>query len=180
MQPKLSIPEILEKMIAFSNGNRHDINHLMKVHSFAQTIGRLSGLPDETQYVLEAAAIVHDIAIPRCREMFGNSNPRFQESEGAVMVREFFSDSGLSDEEIDRISYLVGHHHTLTEIRGMDYQILIEADYLVNADEHAYSACNIRNFEEQYFKTDAGKQLLESIFLSSEENTLCAEKERSC
>ena len=96
------------------------------------------------------------------------------------MVREFFSDSGLSDEEIDRISYLVGYHHTLTEIRGMDYQILIEADYLVNADEHAYSACNIRNFEEQYFKTDAGKQLLESIFLSSEENTLCAEKERSC
>ena len=33
----------------------------------------------------------------------------------------------------DRIAFLISHHHTIDQIDGMDYQILIEADYLVNA-----------------------------------------------
>ena len=40
---------------------------------------------------------------------------------------------------IERIAYLVGHHHTLTNIDGMDYQILIEADFIANATENKYS-----------------------------------------
>ena len=45
------------------------------------------------------------------------------------------ADSGFDAELIDRISYLIAHHHTVTGIDGMDYQILIEADFLVNAAE---------------------------------------------
>ena len=30
------------------------------------------------------------------------------------------------------------HHHTYTGVDGIDYQILLEADYLVNADESHY------------------------------------------
>ena len=47
---------------------------------------------------------------------------------------------------------------------GADYQILIEADYLVNADESGYSKDNIRNFGEMYFKTAAGKNLLHALY----------------
>ncbi|MCH5261568.1 MAG: hypothetical protein J1F42_01505 [Lachnospiraceae bacterium] len=46
----------------------------------------------------------------------------------------------------------------------MDYQILIEADYIVNADENSYSAENLSNFEKNYFKTQTGHTLLHSIF----------------
>ena len=35
--------------------------------------------------------------------------------------------------QIARVAYLVGHHHTLRGIDGIDYQILIEADYIANA-----------------------------------------------
>ena len=60
--------------------------------------------------------------------------------------------------------YLVGHHHTLEDIQGMDYQILIEADYIVNAEESHYSIENIRHFREQIFRTESGKTILDSIY----------------
>ena len=46
----------------------------------------------------------------------------------------------------------------------MDYQILIEADYIVNAEESHYSIENIRHFREQIFRTESGKTILDSIY----------------
>ena len=59
---------------------------------------------------------------------------------------------------------ILGHHHTITNINGLDYQILIEADYIVNADESNYSQDNIRNFVNEVVKTDTGVSLLKSIY----------------
>ena len=131
----MKIAEILKKMITFSNGNIHDIDHLIKVWTYAKTIGELEGLDPETQFVLEVAAITHDIACPLCREKYGNTNGKRQEEEGGPLVRSFLADAGLSAEQVDRVAYLVSHHHTYTDIDGIDYQILIEADYIVNASE---------------------------------------------
>ena len=39
---------------------------------------------------------------------------------------------------MNRVAYLVGHHHSPEQIDGIDYQILIEADYIVNASESGY------------------------------------------
>ena len=64
----MTVSQILEKMIAFSEGNTHDIDHLTRVWAYAKTIGELEGLDPETQFVLEVAAITHDIACPLCRE----------------------------------------------------------------------------------------------------------------
>ena len=43
----MNISQIMEKMIAFSNGNLHDMNHLMCVWTYAKTIGELEGLDRE-------------------------------------------------------------------------------------------------------------------------------------
>ena len=73
-------------------------------------------------------------------------------------------DSGLSEKTIGRIAYLVGHHHTPSGADGMDYQILIEADYLVNADEGGHSKEKIQNAMRHIFKTQTGAMLLRSIY----------------
>ena len=65
--------------------------------------------------------------------------------------------------------YLVGHHHTLTGIDGPDYQILLEADYLVNASESQYPLSNVRNSLERLFRTETGKTLLRSLYLGGGE-----------
>ena len=152
------------KMIEFYHGNRHDIAHFLKVWALAKTIGELEGLDADTQYLLEATAIVHDIACPFCREKYGRADGKLQEKEGPSIVRTFLADSGMTEARVERIAYLVGHHHTLTGIDGMDYQILIEADYLVNASEKTYSPANVQNFMNTNMKTESGKKLAKALF----------------
>ena len=103
----MKITEILKKMITFSNGNIHDIDHLIKVWTYAKTIGELEGLDPETQFVLEVAAITHDIACPLCREKYGNANGKYQEIEGAPLVTEFLSRYG-NDHRTDQPRGLSG------------------------------------------------------------------------
>lgn len=160
----MPIEEIMKKMIDLAAGNHRDINHFMKVHSFAGTIGRMEGLGEGTQYVLEAAAIVHDIACPLCREKYGNAAGALQEAESEPLVRDFFSGADLPGRQLERIVFLVTHHHTYTGVDGMDYQILLEADYLVNADESRYSGKEIALFRKNVFRTASGIALLNSVF----------------
>ena len=160
----MTISQIMKKMIEFSDGNIHDIDHFIRVWSYAKTIGELEGLDSDTQFILETAAIVHDIACPLCREKYGNTNGKHQETEGEVLVREFFGGSDLTQQQIDRVAYLVGHHHTFTSVDGLDYQILLEADYIANASENGYSEKNILNFMNLLMKTDSGKALATAVF----------------
>ena len=160
----MTIAQLMEKMIAFSEGNLHDIDHFIRVWTYAKTIAGLEGLDAETQFVLEAAAITHDIACPLCREKYGNTNGKYQEMEGAAMVREFLADTDMTAAQIDRVAYLVGHHHTLRDIEGADYQILIEADYIANAEENGYSRENVARFVEKIARTGAGKRLMREVF----------------
>ena len=161
----MTISQILVKMIDYSAGNRKDIHHLMKVHSYARIIGKGEGLSEELQKITEIAAIVHDIACPLCRIKYGNTNGKYQEAEGSALTESFLADTGLTREEIARIAYLVGHHHTYEGVEGLDYQILLEADYLVNADESGYSRENILHMRDTVFQTKTGTALLESIYL---------------
>ena len=160
----MTVSQILEKMIAFSEGNIHDIDHLIRVWTYAKTIGELEGLDAGTQYVLEVAAIVHDIACPLCREKYGNTNGKHQEAEGVPMAETFLRETGMSAEQIERVKYLVGHHHTFTNIDGIDYQIRVEADYIANASENGYDAASITQFLNRVVRTDAGGRLLKSVF----------------
>ena len=164
-----SIAEMLEKMIAFSTGNIHDIDHLIRVWSYAKTIGELEGVDAETQYILEVAAITHDIACPLCREKYGNTNGKRQEEEGVPLVAEFLEDTGMTPEQIRRVQFLVGHHHTFLDVDGADWQILIEADYIANAAENVYATSNIESFLRKFAKTASGKRLIEEMFLVKEQ-----------
>lgn len=160
----MTVSEIMKKMVDFSEGNLHDINHFMKVYGFAKTIGELEKLDGETQFVLEVAAITHDIACPLCREKYGSTNGKYQEQEGMPLVRAFLADADLSETQLERVVYLVGHHHTLTGVEGLDYQILLEADYLVNADESHHSVQQIESAKRTFFRTEAGLAMLEAIY----------------
>lgn len=65
---------------------------------------------------------------------------------------------------IERVCFLVGHHHTYNMIDGLDYQILVEADFLVNAYEDNLSKNAIINVRNKLFKTKAATKMLNDIF----------------
>lgn len=158
-----------EKMIEFYRGNLRDIDHFLKVWAMAKTIGELEGLNSHTQEVLELTAVVHDIACPLCREKYGNTNGSNQELESPPLVETFFEGLPVDPADLSRISFLVAHHHTDTGVDGLDYQILLEADFLVNAGESGYSRAVIEKFRQRVFRTKSGIRLLDSMYLGEAE-----------
>lgn len=159
------VAKAIEKMIDFYEGNLRDVEHFMKVWGYARTIGELEGLDAKTQEILELAAVVHDIACPLCRVKYGNTNGSNQEKESDPLVREFFKDMPVAASDVDRISFMVCHHHTYTDVDGIDYRILLEADFLVNACESQYSRSAIEAARENFYRTKAGTKLLDSMYL---------------
>ena len=162
-----TVADLMQRMIAYSDGNLHDIAHFIKVHSYARTIGIQEGLLDYEQETVELAAIIHDIACPLCRIKYGNTNGKHQEEESAPLVREILEGIDIPEAMADRINYLVSHHHTYTNVDGIDYRILLEADFLVNADESNMSADAILNARSSFYETKTGIALLDSIYKKS-------------
>ena len=80
------------------------------------------------------------------------------------MLRPFLDGCGMDADMLERVVYLVSHHHTTTGVDGLDYRILLEADFLVNADESHYSREVIANYRDNVFKTASGLHLLSSLY----------------
>lgn len=156
--------EMIRKMIDFYEGSLHDINHFLKVYAYASTIGALEGVEERTARLARMEAIVHDIACPMCREKYGHADGAAQEENSEPLLREFLAEFSLNPDDLERIIYVVCHHHTYTGVDGLDYQILLEADFLVNADEGNATPAQIAAFERNVFRTEAGKKLLSSIY----------------
>lgn len=65
---------------------------------------------------------------------------------------------------IERICFLIGHHHTYKDVDGADYQLLLEADFLVNAYEDELSPKALTTFREKVFRTASGTAMLNTIY----------------
>ena len=100
----MTVLETAKKMIDYSHGNLHDINHFMKVYAYAKMIADGEQLDPDTQKLVEMTALVHDIACPLCRVKYGNTNGKNQEKESAALIAEFFKDSNLPQDFTDLIS----------------------------------------------------------------------------
>ena len=157
------IDRLYMEMIRFYQGDPRHIQHFVKVHSFSRLIGQAEGLDEEQMYILEAAALVHDIGIKIGMEKYGRSDGKVQELEGPAAAREMMTRLGFRENVISRVEYL-GHHHTYKDIDGLDYQVLVEADFLVNYFEDDLDKKHIRKSAEKIFKTETGKKIVKEMF----------------
>lgn len=164
MQDLEEIDRLALRMFAFNRGDAKRIQHLVKVHRFAQLIGRMEKLDDHTQWLVECAALVHDIGIRPAEEKYGSCDGRLQEKEGPAYARALLTELGFDGADVERICYLVGHHHTYTHIDGIDYQILVEADFLVNLYEDEAGPDAVHAALERVFRTQAGRRLCCTLY----------------
>ncbi len=160
--------QLYRKMIEFYEGDAKRIQHFVKVHSFARLIGQEEGLDEGTLFILEAAALVHDIGIKPAEEKYGSCQGKLQEKEGPALARKILEELNFESDVVERVCYLVGHHHTYSQIDGMDYRILVEADFLVNGYEDALKKENIARSIQRIFRTGTGKEIAETMFALSE------------
>lgn len=156
--------KLIQKAITFDHGDAKRIQHFLKVHAFAALIGRLENIPQETQDLLEAAAILHDIGIHAAEEKHHSTNGKYQEIEGPAPARTLLTALSYPPALIDRVCWLIAHHHTYTNVDAIDYQLLLEADFLVNAYEDSLSAEAIESFRDKIFRSQSGIRLLNTMY----------------
>lgn len=155
---------LLQAMFLYDKGDPKRIQHFVKVYEFAKYIGKGEKLDEKTYKTLKLAAIVHDIGIHKAEKKYGQCGGKLQEKEGPPEAEKLLKKLGADWEIIDRVCYLVGHHHTYTEIDGLDYQILIEADFLVNLYEDGVDQKAVRAAYDRIFKTDTGRDVCRLMF----------------
>ena len=157
--------ELIIKMIEFNAGDPKRIQHFIKVYEFAHVIGIKEGLDENVLRILDIASILHDIGIRPAEEKYGCCNGKLQEKEGPEyarkMLREF---PNITEEEINRVCFLIAHHHTYKDVNGLDYRLLLEADFLVNALEDELDKKAIIHFRDTVFETKTGTYLLNTMF----------------
>lgn len=144
-----------------------NIHHLMAVHEYSRLIAQMEGVDEHTLFITEVAAYLHDIGVKISKEKYGNSEPSHQEAEGPIIAREILAPYRLSDDDLDRICFIIGHHHTYKAIDGIDFQIIVEADYIVNLMEGYCKKDSLKNMKNEVFKTNSGKYILEQMFEKS-------------
>lgn len=158
------INDVIKAMIEFDYADPKRIQHFLKVHSFAKIIGECEGLDKDTQYILEVSAITHDIGIKPAMEKYGNCDGPHQEELGPAYAHKMLSDLNFDADFIDRVCYIIGHHHTYTNVDGIDYRIILEADLLVNAFESNMKLTAIENSVNSFFETKTGKEICKNMF----------------
>ncbi|MDD6797168.1 MAG: HD domain-containing protein [Clostridia bacterium] len=157
--------KLIAAMIEYDKGDARRIQHFMKVHDFSAAIAALEEVDEDTAFILETAAILHDIGIHVSEQKYGSCSGRYQEIEGPGEADKILRQAGgYSETQIERVKYLIGHHHTYSDIDGIDYQILVEADFLVNLYEDSASKEAVINAGERIFKTNTGIKLLHDMF----------------
>ena len=160
----MDINKVTTAMIDYYQGQPKRIQHFLKVHAYAKLIGEQEGLDKEILDILEVAALPHDIGIKISEEKYNSSAGKYQEVEGPAVAQQMLEDLQYDKAKTDRVCYLIGHHHTYDQIDGIDYQILVEADFLVNLAEEQSSRETIESVKGKIFKTKTGIWLINKIF----------------
>jgi HD superfamily phosphodiesterase len=160
------VEKVLHRMIDYFGDDVRRINHALKVYGFACTISRLEKLSMEFIDIVEIAAVLHDIGIPISEKKYNSCIGKYQEIEGQPIALEILEKLNIKPEIIERVCYIIGNHHTYTKIDGIDFQILVEADFLVNIYEDEMTETAVSSVKEKYFKTITGISLINSLYIN--------------
>lgn len=160
----INITDLILKAAEYDCGDARRINHFIKVHSFAKIIGEKTFLSPESINLLEAAAVLHDIGIHNCEIKYNSTSGAYQQIEGVPVAKEILKQFCTDENYIEQVCYLIAHHHTYTGIDSIEWQILIEADFLVNAYEDEMSADEVMITGNKIFRTDYGKKILGILY----------------
>lgn len=156
---------IIQEIINYFGKDIPRINHALKVYSYAQCIAKSENLDDTQIEIIEYTALLHDIGIPVSIEKYGICTGTHQEIEGPPIARKILEKYSIPIDIIDKVCFIISKHHTYKACNSIEFQIIIEADFIVNAFEENITQNAISHMYNDWFKTGEGKIILRNLFL---------------
>jgi HD superfamily phosphodiesterase len=127
--------DAISQMKKYFKDNRF-VEHTLKVLSRAEKIFLGEGLEDDFIWnTVTLGSVFHDIGIVEALRKHDSLEAPYQEQEGPAVARRIMEDIGVRPDILERVCFMVGNHHTREAVDGMDFQILWEADFIVNIEE---------------------------------------------
>ena len=162
----MDIAKLAALAAAYDAGDPRRVHHFMKVYAFARLIGQAEGLDEQTQEILDAAALLHDIGIHTAERKFGACGGPLQEAEGPSAALPLLKQAGADEAACEQVCWLIAQHHSPGASDALPFRILLEADFLVNAYEDALPPEACRTARTRLFRTRTGTQYLDDLFLA--------------
>lgn len=155
---------ISQEMQKYFGDDFRRIHHALKVARYAERILKMEG---GDPLIVLGAAYLHDIGIPEAEKKYRSSEGYLQEKEGPPIAREILEKLGVGGKLVDEICDIIGHHHSPRKEETLNFQIVYEADGLVNIEEMgiANDPERVRRLIEKAFGTVTGKKLAEELVL---------------
>ena len=143
------------------------IGHASKVARHAEEIFKEEG---GEQAVILSAAYLHDIGIKEAERKYKSTAARYQEEEGPPIARDILARLGTSQELIDEVCDIVGHHHHPRPKETVNFKVLYDADLIVNLEEDRKGSPmdekRLDSIIEKSFLTEAGGRLAKKVLLN--------------
>jgi len=158
------IAKVALSMMQKNGGDIKRIEHSLKVFGYAQLLGVAESLDEKTLEILELTALLHDIGIHVAEKKYGRSTSHYQETEGPPVAHEVLTSLDFNPETVDRVCFIISKHHTFTAVDGIDFQLLVEADFLVNSSEDHMNDHQITHFAKNIFSSESGFMYLKLLF----------------
>lgn len=142
------------------------VNHALKAARHAEQILKVEG---GNPLVVLGAAFLHDIGIHEAEKKYGSASGSYQEKEGPPIAREILNRLEIEEEIVEEICDIIGHHHHPREEESLHFQILFEADWLVNIEEEGFSQDRekVERLIGKVFRTATGRKIAEDLYLDS-------------
>lgn len=153
--------DIVKEMERYFGDDKALVDHTLEVLKYAKQIMDEENLDEQTREIIIDAAVLHDIGVIEARRKYGSSSGPYQEKEGPAIAKQIMKALGRPKAQIDRVCFIVGHHHTPSAIDGIDFQIVWEADQIVNVKSDGMK--ENKEILERYFKTRVGKKIIEKM-----------------
>ncbi len=156
--------DIMFAAIRYFSGDHKRIEHRLNVYGYTQLLIARKPMPKEVEETLGIAAILHDIGIKEAEEKYNYSDAKLQQELGPVIAEKLMSECSVDQKIALRVQEIIANHHNYGALQGLDFAILVEADFIVNASESRMKKEAIEAFIKKYFVTDTGKSLVMQIF----------------
>ena len=156
--------DLIRTMEDYFNGDMKRVDHAYRVMKNAE---RLLETEDGDYTIVVAAALFHDIGIHEAKRKHESTSGKYQEIEGPPIARKILTELGYEQSQIDEICEIIAHHHTPGKVLTNNFNILYDADWLVNlgGEFDVEDRDKISSIIERVFLTESGRSIAQELYL---------------